>query len=146
MDNANLPWQAMAEMPDNPRFLPNPPRVVEILAYPAVQLLDVAGPLQVFASANELTARVGEGPLYAPRVVSAGAPVVTAAAGLGLVAARRYRVRGPRWTRCWSLGVRAFTPPPPIRWCCIGCGHGRSERGELPPSAPAHFCSQRQAC
>jgi len=31
-------------MPDDPRFLPNPPRVVEILAYPAVQLLDVAGP------------------------------------------------------------------------------------------------------
>jgi transcriptional regulator GlxA family with amidase domain len=93
MDNTNLPWQAMAEMPDDPRFLPNPPRVVEILAYPAVQLLDVAGPLQVFASANELTARIGEGPLYAPRVVSAGAPVVTASAGLGLVAAPLPRAR-----------------------------------------------------
>ena len=93
MDNANLPWQAMADMPDNPRFLPNPPRVVEILAYPAVQLLDVAGPLQVFASANELTARIGEGPLYAPRVVSAGAPVVTASAGLGLMAAPLPRAR-----------------------------------------------------
>ena len=86
MDKASLQWQAMAEMPDNSRFLPNSPRVVEILAYPAVQLLDVAGPLQVFASANELTARDGEPPLYAARVVSAGAPVVTASAGLGLVA------------------------------------------------------------
>src|SRR5215813_1223904 len=73
-------------MPDDPRFPPNP-RVVEILAYPAVQLLDVAGPLQVFTSANELAARDGAAPLYAPLVVSADAPVVTASAGLGLVAA-----------------------------------------------------------
>jgi transcriptional regulator GlxA family with amidase domain len=87
MDKASLQWQAMAEMPDNPRFLPNSPRVVEILAYPAVQLLDVAGPLQVFAPANELTDRNGEPPLYAVRVVSASAPLVTASAGLGLVAA-----------------------------------------------------------
>jgi transcriptional regulator GlxA family with amidase domain len=93
MDKANLPWHSMAEMTDNPRFLPNPPRVVEILAYPAVQLLDVAGPLQVFASANELAANEGKALLYAPRVVSAGAPVVTASAGLGLVAAPLPRAR-----------------------------------------------------
>jgi transcriptional regulator GlxA family with amidase domain len=48
-------------------------------------LLDVAGPLQVFASANELAARDGKSPFYAPHVVSAAAPVVTASAGLGLV-------------------------------------------------------------
>jgi transcriptional regulator GlxA family with amidase domain len=93
MDKANLSWNAMAEMPDHPRFLPNLPRSIEILAYPAVQLLDVAGPLQVFASANELVAREGKAPLYAPRVVSAGAPVVTASAGLGLVAAPLTRPR-----------------------------------------------------
>lgn len=74
-------------MPDNPRFSPNPPRAVEILAYPAVQLLDVAGPLQVFTSANELAARDSKAPLYVSRVVSADAPVVTASAGLGLIAA-----------------------------------------------------------
>jgi transcriptional regulator GlxA family with amidase domain len=74
-------------MPDSPRFPPKSPRAVEILAYPAVQLLDVAGPLQVFASANEVASRNGEAPLYAPRVVSAAAPVVTASAGLALMAA-----------------------------------------------------------
>jgi transcriptional regulator GlxA family with amidase domain len=74
-------------MPISPRFPPNQPRVVEILAYPAVQLLDVAGPLQVFVSANELAARDGKSPFYVPYVVSAAAPVVTASAGLGLVAA-----------------------------------------------------------
>src|SRR5690349_17020806 len=87
MDKANLPWQAMAKLPVSPPFMPNAPRAIEILAYPAVQLLDVAGPLQVFASANELAARNGEAPLYSPRVVSAAEPVVTASAGLGLVAA-----------------------------------------------------------
>jgi transcriptional regulator GlxA family with amidase domain len=87
MDARNLPWQAVADMPKNPRFPPSAPRGVEILAFPAVQLLDVAGPLQVFASANEIVARTGGAPLYAPRVVSAAAPVVTASSGLGLVAA-----------------------------------------------------------
>ena len=87
MDKANVRWQAVAIMPDNPRFPPNSPRAIEILAYPAVQLLDVAGPLQVFASANDVAARSGEALLYAPRVVSAATPVVTASAGLGLAAA-----------------------------------------------------------
>jgi transcriptional regulator GlxA family with amidase domain len=84
---------SVAEMPENPRFPPNRPLAIEILAYPAVQLLDVAGPLQVFASANELVARHGAPPLYAPRLVSAGAPVVIASAGLGLVAAPLTRAR-----------------------------------------------------
>jgi transcriptional regulator GlxA family with amidase domain len=87
LDKASLGWQGLAEMPKTPRFPPNVARVVDILAYPAVQLLDVAGPLQVLATANELVAERGDGPAYAPRVVSAGAPFVTASAGLGLVAA-----------------------------------------------------------
>ena len=40
-------------MPKAPRFPPNPTRVIDVLAYPAVQLLDVSGPVQVFASAND---------------------------------------------------------------------------------------------
>jgi transcriptional regulator GlxA family with amidase domain len=69
----------------NPRT--SSPRAVEILAFPAVQLLDVAGPLQVFATANELAAARGEEPLYAARVVSSAAPTVIASAGLGLAVA-----------------------------------------------------------
>jgi len=82
-------------MPNSPRSpppLPCPPqgvvRVSEVLAFPAVQLLDVAGPLQVFASANDLVARAstesGESPPYALRVVAEGRHGVTASAGLGL--------------------------------------------------------------
>jgi transcriptional regulator GlxA family with amidase domain len=79
-------------MPKTPRFPPTRqrvarPRAVEIVAFPAVQLLDVAGPLQVFATANDLAAARGAAPLYAVRVVSAGAPSVTASAGLGLAVA-----------------------------------------------------------
>ncbi|TGR12813.1 AraC family transcriptional regulator, partial [Mesorhizobium sp. M8A.F.Ca.ET.202.01.1.1] len=35
-------------------------RRIEVLAYPDVQLLDVSGPLQVFASANDFTTQAGE--------------------------------------------------------------------------------------
>jgi transcriptional regulator GlxA family with amidase domain len=70
-------------MPKHPRFTPSPPRRVEVLAFPDVQLLDVAGPLQVFASANDLARTAGKPPPYALAVV-AEHPLVTASAGLGL--------------------------------------------------------------
>jgi transcriptional regulator GlxA family with amidase domain len=57
--------------------------IVEVLAYPSVQLLDVTGPLQVFASANDLGAR----PQYQFRVVSPSGGMVTASAGIGLATA-----------------------------------------------------------
>jgi transcriptional regulator GlxA family with amidase domain len=59
-------------------------RVIEVLAYPAVQLLDVTGPLQVFASANDHIVEVGGAPPYVLRVVAKGGGSVTASAGLDL--------------------------------------------------------------
>ena len=56
---------------------------MELLAFPAVQLLDVAGPLQVFATANDLSGGLAP---YAPRVIAAGDGALTASAGLRLVA------------------------------------------------------------
>ena len=53
------------------------PRRVEILSYPQVQLLDVAGPLQVFASANDQLRTTGAGPAYDPVVVGMEGEVVT---------------------------------------------------------------------
>lgn len=61
------------------------PRHVDLLAFDQVQLLDVAGPLQVFASANELAAAQGLGRPYAPRVIAPRAGTVLSSAGLGLV-------------------------------------------------------------
>jgi transcriptional regulator GlxA family with amidase domain len=69
-----------------PRFTPDAPRVIEVLAFPSVQLLDVTGPLQVFASANDLVAEAGGAPPYAIRVVAKGGQGVAASAGLRLAA------------------------------------------------------------
>jgi len=92
MDRTNLSGHAVAEMPKSPRsapnrLAPNQLRVIEVLAYPAVQLLDVTGPLQVFASANDHVTEAGGVPPYVLRVVARGGQsVVTASAGLGIAA------------------------------------------------------------
>jgi transcriptional regulator GlxA family with amidase domain len=76
-------------MPKSPRFQPtsnrgNAARVVEVLAYPSVQLLDVTGPLQVFASTNDYVAQAGGMPPYVLHVVAKDGRGVTATAGLGI--------------------------------------------------------------
>ena len=58
------------------------PRLVAVLAFEGVQLLDVAGPAQTFASANEIDAR---GARYRVVVVSRRGGPVTTTSGLSLV-------------------------------------------------------------
>ncbi|HEV8389757.1 MAG TPA: GlxA family transcriptional regulator [Dongiaceae bacterium] len=69
-------------MPKTPRFTPKPRRI-EILAFRDVQLLDVAGPLQVFATANDLARAAGRPSPYEPVVVANGS-LAMSSAGLGL--------------------------------------------------------------
>ena len=69
-------------MPDLPHFPPQSRRI-DILAFAGVQVLDVAGPLQVFASANDLAAP-GGAPPYVLRVVARGGGTIASSAGLGL--------------------------------------------------------------
>jgi transcriptional regulator GlxA family with amidase domain len=73
-------------MPKPPRSSPNPIRVINVLAYPAVQLLDVTGPLQVFACANDLAVAAGGARPYLLRIVAPGGEAVTASAGVTLAA------------------------------------------------------------
>lgn len=87
MDKASLRRHPLAGIPKTPRFAPNVVRVIEVLAFPAVQMLDVTGPLQVFASANDHVAEAGGTPPYALRVVAPGGGGTTASAGLGLATA-----------------------------------------------------------
>ncbi len=75
----------LAEMTDVQHFTPNRPRRVEILAFEMAQLLDVAGPLQVFATANDLAAHRRSPAPYALEVVAPSAPGVRTSAGLGLI-------------------------------------------------------------
>jgi transcriptional regulator GlxA family with amidase domain len=67
-----------------PRSQPNAVRVIEVLVYPAVQLLDVTGPVQVFASANDIVSEAGGTPPYVLRVVAKGGASVIASAGIEL--------------------------------------------------------------
>ena len=74
-------------MTNEPRFPPNPaPRLIDILTFEGGQLLDVAGPLQVFASCNSLLRRSGGADAYQTRVLAKDAGVVTTSSGLSLVA------------------------------------------------------------
>ena len=73
-------------MPKSGHFAPNAPRVIEVLTYPSVQALDVAGTLQVFAYTNELAVKAGENAPYVLRTVAQGGQVVTSSAGLALIA------------------------------------------------------------
>ena len=73
-------------MPKSPRFSPNLVRVIDVLAYPAVQLLDVAGPVQVFASANDLVAGAGGARPYMLKVVAQGSGAVASSSGVALAA------------------------------------------------------------
>jgi transcriptional regulator GlxA family with amidase domain len=90
-----LAAQAVAEMPKTPRSPPSSdrtrhgqaPRVIEVLAFPDVQLLDVTGPLQVFATANEQIVQAGGAPPYALKVVAKDSAQVTASAGLQITTA-----------------------------------------------------------
>ena len=52
-------------------------RRIEILAFPDVQLLDVAGPLQVFASTNDFYLHAGKPAPYQPVAIGADNPIVT---------------------------------------------------------------------
>lgn len=86
MDNSRLRRHALAMSFKPTRSPPNAPRAVEVLAYPGVQLLDVTGPLQVFASANDFMAKAGEARPYAIRLVAPIGRSIYASAGVALVA------------------------------------------------------------
>lgn len=69
-------------MSKTPQILPVP-AIVEIVAFPDVQLLDVVGPLQIFESANDWARAAGRPPPYRTRVVARDRPV-RSSAGLEL--------------------------------------------------------------
>src|SRR3954447_8497086 len=79
MDSGRVARQVVAEMPKATRFPPipavapprgRPARTIEVLAFPDVQMLDLTGPLQVFATANEQAVQAGSAPPYLLRVVA----------------------------------------------------------------------------
>jgi len=73
----------MADMPKYPRFPPNHPRRIELFAFSQFQMLDVTGPLQVFATANDVAG--GDAPRYAIDVVSQDGGSLASSAGVSLL-------------------------------------------------------------
>src|SRR5262245_45492273 len=103
-------------MTNDPR---NPPRRIELVAFAQVHLLDVTGPLQVFASANEQAAAAGLPPPYRPLVVAAASPVVSSS-GVALLATALPRASVPVDTVLVAGGhhgvVRAARDGALVRW------------------------------
>jgi len=106
----------MAEMPKSPRSSPKPIRVIEVLTFPAVQLLDVTGPVQVFASANDFVANAGGVPPYRLKLVTQGNQGVMSSAGVVLTAAPLGKTRGPLDTLlvAGGQGVEAAAADPAL--------------------------------
>ena len=105
-------------MPKTPRFPPKPRRI-EILAFPGVQLLDVAGHFQVFATANVIAAKSGSVMPYDLQVVAPTGVPVTTSAGRGLVSAPLPRARSTLDTLlvAGGAGVRkASTDKALVKW------------------------------
>lgn len=75
-----------ANKPSNHANMPNTAKTVHVLAFANVQVLDVTGPLQVFASANDLVRGQGLPAPYAPTVIAAVGGAVMSSAGLALMA------------------------------------------------------------
>ena len=86
MDRTNLRAYGPSDAPKSPRSSPNAVRVIDVLTYPAVQLLDVTGPVQVFASANDRSAEMGGARPYVLRIVAQGGQGATSSAGVALAA------------------------------------------------------------
>ena len=84
IDGASIAPLWLADMPNTPSFTPTQ-RDIEILAFPNAQLLDITGPLQVFASANTWAKDQGESAPYQIRVVAPRSPVLTNS-GLAILA------------------------------------------------------------
>jgi transcriptional regulator GlxA family with amidase domain len=82
LDIANIVGHGLAMSPNTPRIPPTAPRRIEVLAFPDVQMLDVAGPIQVFTAASErATSPHGRLP-YETRVVAPEGAEIRATAGL----------------------------------------------------------------
>jgi transcriptional regulator GlxA family with amidase domain len=86
VDKTKLAGQDLAQMPKAPHFSPGAIRTIEVLPFPGVQLLDVTGPIQVFATANEYVASAGGTPPYRLKLVTQGGEGVVSSAGVMLTA------------------------------------------------------------
>lgn len=95
MDSPDLCIHDLAIMPNNPRILPNAKKTIAMLAFPKFQLLDVAGPLQVFSTANEQMQKLGYASPYEIQITAPGGMTVRATAGVEMATKPLPRGKSP---------------------------------------------------
>ena len=114
--------------PKPPQIPPIAPRRVEVLAFPDVQLLDVAGPIQVFTAANEQTAK-GRAPApYTIRVIAPDGAQIRATSGLTFATAPLPGIAEPLDTLIVAGGqgvMRAAEDPHLVGWVSARAGAAR---------------------
>ncbi len=118
------PCKTLAEMTKTPQNAPKgqetaAPRSIEFLVYDNANLLDIAGPLQVLTSCNELLVRRGDERAYEPHVVSATPGLVRTSSGLSVAAGELPEVSAPLDTLvvCGGHGVqRAVEDAELVEW------------------------------
>jgi transcriptional regulator GlxA family with amidase domain len=82
LDIANLVGHDLAMSPKTPQIPPKASRRIEVLAFPDVQMLDVAGPIQVFTAANERATSPHARLPYETRVIAPEGAQIRATSGL----------------------------------------------------------------
>jgi transcriptional regulator GlxA family with amidase domain len=95
MDKLLMSGDGFLGWPRLPLSSPAQVRVIEVLTYPRVQLLDVTGPVQVFATTNDLIASAGGVRPYEIKLVAQGGEGATASAGVRLAAGPLTRAGEP---------------------------------------------------
>ncbi|MBC7367479.1 MAG: DJ-1/PfpI family protein [Undibacterium sp.] len=94
-------------------------RRIVILAYEDMNLLDLAGPLQAFATAGRSAAANGSG-LYEVIVASAGGGLVTSSSGLAVMTVPLSKLKGTTidtiLTAGGCRGQSYYAPPKLVKW------------------------------
>ena len=114
--------------PKPPQIPPAATRQVEVLAFPDVQLLDVAGPVQVFSDASYWAARPRMAPPYEIRVIAPEGVQIRATSGLIFATERLPDPAGPLDTLIVAGGqgvMRAAEDASLIGWLKLRAGAAR---------------------
>ncbi len=119
-------------------------RRVVLLAYPDCQVLDVAGPWQVFASANTLAGRS----LYELNLVARSPGTLVTNGGLTMMAGLDWQglEHSARRIPCWSPAAVASSTNADSAITSMDCASSRPTSDGWGPSVPAPSCWRKPGC
>ena len=131
--------------PKPPQIPPIAPRRIDVLAFPDFQLLDVAGPAQVFAVANDQATKRQEPSPYRIRVIAPGGAQIRASSGLSF-GTEELPDPTEQVDTLIVAGGQGGSRPPRMRGLSSGSKDGQAWHGGPRRSAPALSWLRRGAC